>query len=49
VTADDGEQARWRLRDAVEQLERRLPKIAAMFQQAEADVLAFYAFPAGGR
>jgi transposase-like protein len=45
-TAPDGEQARQRLRDAVGQLERRLPKVAAMIEQAEADVLAFYAFPA---
>src|SRR4051794_14959484 len=45
-TAEDGEQARQRLRDAVEQLERRLPKGAAMLEQAEPDVLAFYAFPA---
>ena len=45
-TAADGTQARERLRDAVGQLERRLPKIAAMLEQAEADVLAFYAFPA---
>ena len=39
-------QARRRLRDAVEQLERRLPKVAALLEEAEADVLAFYAFPA---
>jgi putative transposase len=45
-TAPDGEEARRRLRDAVEQLERRLPKIAALLEEAEADVLAFYAFPA---
>src|SRR3954454_4747242 len=45
-TAEDGEQARQRLRDAVEQLERRLPKVASMLEQAEPDVLAFYAFPA---
>src|SRR3954471_13366525 len=45
-TAPDGARARERLRDAVTQLERRLPKIAAMLEQAEADVLAFYAFPA---
>jgi putative transposase len=45
-TAEDGEQARQRLRAAVEQLERRLPKIAAMLEQAEPDVLAFYTFPA---
>src|SRR6185369_5838329 len=42
----DGVQARERLRDAVTQLERRLPKIAAMLEEAETDVLAFYAFPA---
>ena len=45
-TAPDGEQARRRLRDAVGQLERRLPKIAALLEDAEADVLAFYAFSA---
>jgi putative transposase len=45
-TAEDGEQARRRLREAVEQLERRLPKVAAMLEDAEADVLAFYACPA---
>jgi hypothetical protein len=45
-TAEDGEQARRRLRDAVEQLERRLPKIAALLEEAEDDVLAFYACPA---
>jgi transposase-like protein len=45
-TAPDGEQARRRLRDAVAQLERRLPKIAALLEEAEPDVLAFYAFPA---
>ena len=45
-TAPDGEQARRRLRDAVGQLERRLPKIAALLEDAETDVLAFYAFPA---
>ena len=32
--------------DAVEQLERRLPKVAALLEDAEPDVLAFYAFPA---
>ena len=45
-TAEDGAQARQRLRDAVGQLERRLPKVAAMLEEAEADVLAFYACPA---
>ena len=41
--AENAEQARERLRDAVEQLER--PKIAALLEDAEPDVLAFYAFP----
>jgi putative transposase len=45
-TAADGDEARRRLRDAVGQFERRLPKIAALLEDAEADVLAFYAFPA---
>ena len=45
-TAPDGEQARQRLRDAVAQLERRLPNIAALLEEAETDVLAFYASPA---
>jgi transposase-like protein len=45
-TAPDGHEARRRLADAVAQLERRLPKIAALLEQAEEDVLAFFAFPA---
>src|SRR5215210_5520413 len=44
-TAADGDEARRRLRDAVGQLERRLPKIAALLEDAAHDVLAFYAFP----
>ena len=44
-TAPDGKQARQRLADAVEQLGRRLPKIAALLEEAEEDVLAFYACP----
>ena len=44
-TASDGEEARSRLGDAVAQLEPRLGKIAALLEQAEPDVLAFYAFP----
>jgi transposase-like protein len=43
--ARTGDEARRRLRDAVGQLERRLPKIAALLEDAEPDVLAFYAFP----
>jgi transposase-like protein len=45
-TAAGATQAREKLREAVNQLERRLPKIAALLEQAEDDVLAFYAFPA---
>jgi transposase-like protein len=45
-TADSREQARERLGDAVRQLEGRLAKVAAMLEQAEEDLLAFYAFPA---
>jgi putative transposase len=44
-TAPDGDQASQRLADAVEQLERRLPKIARLLDEAENDVLAFYACP----
>jgi putative transposase len=43
--ADSGEDARARLSDAVAQLERPLPKVAALLEEAEEDVLAFYAFP----
>ena len=45
-TAPDGDEARRRLRDAVEQLERRLPRVGALLGDAEPDVLAFYDFPA---
>jgi transposase-like protein len=45
-TATDGAEARRRLGDAVAQLEGRLPKLAALLEDAEDDVLAFYAFPA---
>jgi putative transposase len=44
-TAENGDEARRRLGDAVAQLQGRLPKIAALLEQAEDDVLAFYAFP----
>jgi len=44
-TAPNGAEARTRLADAVAQLERRLPKIARLLEQAEEDVLAFMAFP----
>ena len=45
-TAADGDEARRRLTDAISQLEPRLPKIARLLDEAEHDVLAFYAFPA---
>ena len=44
-TAADGVEARRRLADAIAQLEPRLPKIARFLDEAEDDVLAFYAFP----
>jgi putative transposase len=43
--ADSREEARARLRDAVAQLERPLPKVAALLEEAEEDILGFYAFP----
>jgi transposase-like protein len=43
--ADSSEQARELLGDAIERLERPLPKVAAMLERAEEDLLAFYAFP----
>jgi putative transposase len=44
-TASDGAEARRRLADAIGQLEPRLPKVARLLDEAEEDVLAFYAFP----
>jgi putative transposase len=44
--ADSLAQARDRLSEAVAHLDGRLPKIAAMLEDAEPDILAFYAFPA---
>ncbi|MCA1698986.1 MAG: IS256 family transposase, partial [Actinobacteria bacterium] len=43
--AESGEEARVRLGEAVSQLERALPKVAALLEEAEEDILAFYAFP----
>jgi len=43
--ADSSEQARELLGEALERLERPLPKVAAMLERAEEDLLAFYAFP----
>ena len=45
-TAPDRAEARRRLGDAVAQLQARLPKLAALLEDPEDDVLAFYAFPA---
>jgi putative transposase len=44
--SESGEEARQRLEDALAQLERALPKVAALLADAEEDILAFYAFPA---
>jgi putative transposase len=44
--ADTGEQARELVGDALERLRKPLPKIAALLEEAEHDLLAFYAFPA---
>jgi putative transposase len=43
--ADSLAQARDRLSEAVAHLDGRLGKVAAMLEDAEADILAFYAFP----
>ena len=43
--AEAGEEARGRLGEAVTQLELALPKVAALLEEAEEDILAFYAFP----
>jgi putative transposase len=45
--ADSLAQARDRLSEAVAHLDGRMGKIAAMLEDAESDILAFYAFPAG--
>ena len=44
--ADSGEQAREVVGDALDRLRKPLPKIAALLEEAEEDLLAFYAFPA---
>src|SRR2546427_6685299 len=43
--ADSGEQARELVSDALERLRKPLPKIAALLEEAEEDLLAFYPFP----
>ena len=44
--ADSLEQARDRLSEAVAHLDGPMPKIATLLEDAETDILAFYAFPA---
>jgi putative transposase len=43
--ADSIDQARDRLSEAVAHLDGRMPKVAALLEDAEPDILAFYAFP----
>jgi putative transposase len=43
--ADTGEAARELVGDALARLKKPLPKVAALLEEAEHDVLAFYAFP----
>jgi putative transposase len=47
--ATDHQEARDRLSEAVAHLDGRLPKVATLLEQAEDEVLAFYAFPAAHR
>src|SRR2546421_10925892 len=44
--SDNGEQARELVSDALERLRKPLPKVAALLEEAEEDLLGFYAFPA---
>jgi putative transposase len=44
--AESAGQARDRLSEAVAHLDGKLPKVAALLEEAEEDILAFYAFPA---
>ena len=44
--AESGEQARELLGGALAALERSLPRVVALLERAEEDLLAFYAFPA---
>jgi hypothetical protein len=43
---DDRDAARGLVGDALERLRTPLPKVAALLEEAEEDLLAFYAFPA---
>ena len=44
--AEDGEQASERVGQVIERLEPTVPKVCRLLEDAEADLLAFYAFPA---
>ena len=44
--ADSGEQARELVSDALDRLRKPLPKVAELLEEAEEDLLAFYALPA---
>jgi putative transposase len=48
-TAEDAEQARELVGDALERLRKPLPKVAALLAEAEEDLLAFYGFPTDHR
>jgi transposase-like protein len=43
--AEDGEQASERVGQVIERLEPTVPKVCRLLEDAEADLLAFYAFP----
>jgi transposase-like protein len=45
-SSDSGEQARGLVGDALERMRKPLPKVAALLEEAEEDLLAFYGFPA---
>jgi putative transposase len=47
--ADSGHTARELVGDALERLRKPLPRVAALLEEAEEDLLAFYAFPADHR
>jgi putative transposase len=44
-TAEDGEQARERMTQVLERLRPTVPKVCELLEDAEEDLLAFYAFP----
>jgi putative transposase len=47
--ADEGETARELVGDALDRLRKPLPKVAALLEEAEDDLLAFYPFPSDHR